>query len=96
MVTLRVGHQHSYQGVSISVSIQCLMSVSVSKRHPLFTGNTKQGLIANKKYKSWLIQLGNGLLLLLSLLEKRKYNNLLSYTVCSNPTEYDLSSDFVF
>lgn len=70
------------------------VSVKVTRSHPLVMGNMKQGLIANTKYKLWLTQLGNGLLLSLSLLEKRKYNYLLSYSVYSNPTEYNLSAAF--
>lgn len=41
------------------------VNIKATKTAPLVTGNTKQGLTANTKYKSWLTQLGNGLLLLL-------------------------------
>lgn len=57
---------------SISVSLcQCYTSIKVIKWHPLLAGNTKQSFIPNKKCKPLLTQLGNGLFLLLSLLEKK-------------------------
>lgn len=87
----------AYRGVSISASLcQCYTSIKVIKWHPLFTGNTKRRFIANKKCKSLLTQLGNGLFLLLSLLGKKKCDYLLSCRVYSNPIQYILSAAFIF